>query len=103
MYRVFPLPWTVFVQGILIIVRQFCAQGWAQVKFQSSRMGTFSLFSQRLYPWIVRLQTLGVIATGIDILIITCAMCGGPVGHNTCVTGDSVDRILATAIGRADS
>ena len=46
---------------------------------------------------------LALQSTGIEILIITCAMCGGPVGHNTCVTGDSVGRILAIAIGRADS
>ena len=26
----------------------------------------FIIFAQRLYPWILRLQTLGVIATGID-------------------------------------
>ena len=43
----------------------------------------------------------------LRLLIITCAMCCAIVvdrlGRNTCVTGDSVDRNLATAIGRADS
>ena len=43
----------------------------------------------------------------LRLLIITCAMCCAIVvdrlGRNTCVTGDSVERILATAIGRADS
>ena len=43
----------------------------------------------------------------LRLLIITCAMCCAIVvdrlGRNTCVTGDSAGRILATAIGRADS
>ena len=87
-----------------ICARRIGARGLAQVTRPSSRMGwDFVIFPNRLYHWILRLQTLGVIAAGMKHIQFHMRHVWCAVWHNTCVTGDSMDRNLATAIGRADS
>ena len=61
------------------------------------------IFSKHLCHWILRLQALGVIAVGMKHIQFHMRHVWCTVWHNTCVTGDSADRNLATAIGRADS